>query len=107
MTINTTIERLLPCLRCSWPLFEPKQDCPDCGGDGEVWTELDVEVECIRHSACRGARDRFGAPLEPDEEAWCEIQEYVSSERGVIRLSDDELEHTEKAAWYWADDFED
>lgn len=37
-------------------------------------TELAVKVSYIFYSGCCGSRDRFGAPLEPDDEPELEIR---------------------------------
>lgn len=95
-TITLTIYRDLPCLRCCPPLFEPRPDCPECNGEGVVETELECEVEYTYHRACRGARDRYGVPLEPDDPEGAEINSEVETERGTFELTNRELERAEK-----------
>ncbi len=35
---------------------------------------IELEVEFTYHKGCRGLRDKYGAPLEPDEEASIELE---------------------------------
>ena len=58
--------------------------------DGE---EIEVEVEYDFYRASRGARDSYGAQLEPDEGASVEITSTVNTETGQeIELTDSETE---------------
>ncbi len=44
--------------------------------EGEGW----IEVEALFFPACRGARDAWGAPLEPDEPPQITIESVYDSE---------------------------
>lgn len=39
----------------------------------ETELEFAVVIEFDYHAGCRGHRDKYGAPEEPDEDAWVEI----------------------------------
>jgi hypothetical protein len=39
----------------------------------EIWLEIKLDVEVDITGASRGARDKYGAPLEPDEEESFEV----------------------------------
>jgi hypothetical protein len=71
-TINFSIERELPC-PCLSLAREPFPKCPECGGTGTSWQEIELAVEYGWQRPYRGARDSYGAPLEPDDPGGGEI----------------------------------
>lgn len=79
-TIEFSVERLLPCA-CLALSDAPFTACPECGGAGECWQEVEVVIEYSYHRARRGARDRYGAPIEPDDDGGPEI-ESITDENG-------------------------
>lgn len=60
--------------------------------------ELPVKVEFTAHAATSGARDKYGAPLEPDEPAELVI-ESVSHNDKAIELSPEVLSLLESELW--------
>jgi hypothetical protein len=60
--------------------------------------EIPVTVEFDYYGASRGSRDRFGAPLEPDEDEYVEVTSVTDSERRELlgSLSNSELETFEQ-----------
>ena len=89
------IERLLPCA-CLALADAPFAACPECGGDGATYQEIILAIEYGHWRDCRGARDLYGAPLEPDDPEEYEIQS-VTDERGVeVELTERETERAKE-----------
>jgi hypothetical protein len=57
----------------------------------KIWIELRLDVEVDITGASRGARDRFGAPLEPDEEESFEVTS-IKYNGQEIKLTDTDAE---------------
>lgn len=89
------IERLLPC-SCTALSKAPFPCCPECGGDGVAWQEVEVLVEYEYERACRGVRDSYGAPLEPDEPAGVEIIAATDANGREVELTPHEADHAEE-----------
>ena len=54
-----------------------------------------VEVEAVYRRRCRGTRDRYGAPLEPDEEAEivvCRVWNQAGEEMGFSGVAEEFIE---------------
>lgn len=79
-TIPFYVERPVECA-CLALSAVPFAACPECHGCGEAWSEVPLVVSYRHTKASRGARDRYGAQLEPDEEASVEVLG-VTDERG-------------------------
>ena len=63
----------------------------------ETFHEIEIEVEYSYYGACRGHRDKYGAPEEPDEPAHIEIEFVVQKGSKVpINLTDEELDKLEQ-----------
>lgn len=68
--------------------------------DGE---EIPVTVEYTYHRASRGARDSLcgrrgaGAPLEPDEPAWAEIDRVTDPDGKPVEITDSEADQISDA----------
>lgn len=60
-----------------------------------TFIELAIEVDYDFYGASRGARDRYGAPLEPDEDATVEITEVRDSNGNKLELCNEDLEKIE------------
>jgi hypothetical protein len=71
-SIEFIVERELPC-ECLALVAEPFPACWQCEGSGVSWQEIAVTVDYEYSRACRGLRDRYGVPEEPDEPASVEI----------------------------------
>jgi hypothetical protein len=68
------------------------------------YQEIPITVEYSYSRASRGARDRYGAPLEPDEDASVEITN-VTDERGrEIELTPRETDRVEEMCLEDAED---
>lgn len=70
----------------------------------ETWVERDeqeisVTVEFSYSSGCRGARDRYGAPLEPDDDAEIEIQSVKDEHGKEVELTTAEEKRIESLCW--------
>ncbi len=57
--------------------------------------EVKVQVTFNVWPACRGSRDKDGVPLEPDEDAGCEIIEVLPD----VELTAAEQERIERELW--------
>lgn len=63
-------------------------------------TELEVEAEYDFYPGCRGAREQYGVPLEPDEPPMVEVHSVRLAATGeAIELTDEEYEELERLAW--------
>lgn len=89
-TIETTVERELPCA-CLALTDTPFAACPQCDGTELSYQEITLEIEYTYLRSYRGARDRFGVPLEPDEDAYIEI-ESVDPDVSLTRREEDAIE---------------
>ena len=96
-SINLTIERDLPC-PCLALTLTPFPSCPVCDGEGVALQEIDIEVEYSHYSACRGARDRYGAQLEPDDAEGLEIESVLDTRGCEVALTERENSLAESAA---------
>ena len=65
--------------------------------DEEVLTELVIHY--IATPYCRGARDSYGVPLEPDDEPDLEIELAETTDGEVFELTKDETETIEEEIW--------
>ncbi len=95
-SIEFYVERPLPCA-CLALVTTPFPCCPECGGDGVVYTEITLEVEYAYSRASRGARDRYGAPLEPDEDESVELQSATDERGRSVELDRVEQDRAEMA----------
>jgi len=95
-TITFNVERLLPC-PCTALASTPFPACPECDGEGACYQEIELAVEYGYHRACRGARDRYGVPLEPDEPASCEIESVTDANGREVELTSSEMDRLEEA----------
>jgi hypothetical protein len=66
-----------------------------------IWDDADeaIEVVGVYHSEMRGKRDRFGVPLEPDDEAEFEILDAVDQHGTTRNLSKSESRAAIEALW--------
>lgn len=79
-TYNTTIE-----------IFNKQKD---------DYEEINIEVSYNYYRACRGYRDKYGAPEEPDEPAYIEIGAVINLADGSeVELTDDEIEKLKEKIW--------
>jgi hypothetical protein len=63
-------------------------------------TELEVEAEYDFYPGCRGAREQFGVPLEPDEPPMVEVHSVRLAATGEeIELTEEDYEELERVAW--------
>lgn len=97
-TIPFYVERALPCA-CLALASEPFKACPACCGVGEAWQEIALVVTYSATRAARGARDRYGAQLEPDEEASVEIVSVVDEKGVEVTLTTHEENCAEEACY--------
>lgn len=54
--------------------------------------EIDVTVEYEIYTGCKGSTDRYGVPLEPNEEPECEIASITDNEGNEVEVSDKVIE---------------
>lgn len=66
-----------------------------------IWDDADeaIEVVGVYHPEMRGKRDRFGVPLEPDDEAEFEILDAVDQHGNSRNLSRAESRAAIEALW--------
>ena len=60
-----------------------------------IYLELEIEVAFTAHKASRGHRDRYGAPEEPDEDAYVEVDE-VTYNGQPLSLAKEDLEKVQR-----------
>ena len=69
---------------------------------------IELEVEFTYHKGCRGLRDKYGAPLEPDEEASIELASVGLANNAEVDLcsllSTDAFEKIEEEIFRWMKD---
>lgn len=94
--LTFTVERLLPCV-CLALSATPFPDCPECGGCGESWQEIDLTIEYGYSRGMRGARDRYGVPLEPDDPEGVEIESVTDAAGTEVELTKAEEDRAEEA----------
>ena len=62
--------------------------------------EVEVTVEYEYYPGCRGAREKYGVPLEPDEPPIVLIDTiYLAGTDKEISVTDDEYDDLERVAW--------
>jgi hypothetical protein len=59
------------------------------------YVEIEVEVSFTYHKAIPGHRDKYGAPEEPDEPAYVEIDSVTYDGKDII-LSESDMETLQK-----------
>lgn len=58
--------------------------------------EIEVDVTYTSHPGCRGHRDKYGAPEEPDEDDWIEILEAIDEAGTCYELTTNEEQEIEE-----------
>lgn len=80
------VERELPCI-CLALASVPWAGCPECGGCGTSWQEVELGVTFSRIPACRGYRNSMGVPEEPDEPACAEVESVTGPDGKPFELT--------------------
>ena len=66
---------------------------------------IELEVKFIYHKGSRGLRDKYGAPLEPDEDASIEVESVGLTNNAEVDLcpllSTDAFEKIEEEIFRW------